>query len=320
MAEHYEIATLDAGNGFFKYELIESLDKRIPDNIRSFSSCTYKLSEWDEIKGNEQSPVIELENKTSYALGAIAESRQGQYNYAAANKTDLTGLYLAGMIPDAGHVEIDRLIVAVPDAGNKKRKEQLEKLVGNSRFVRNGIKQSINVRSVVVVDEALGAYKKAIQDGLFLKPEENNVIITLGVGTANIGAYNPAGNKIAKNSAVNEKLGLCSLAVEVAAAMQTLATVDPTTIMNAIGAGKYITVDGDDFSEVFGDCYDQWLKRIRAQMKVSLTGLRVSQYVFVGGPAPLMQKYVDSQNATYPNRFIIPDHSDIYAAIGMAHC
>jgi hypothetical protein len=320
MAKHYEVATLDAGNGRFKFELIESLEKKTNSNIRSFSSCSYQLQEWDEINGTDESPVIRFEDNTAHVLGAIAESRQGQYNYATTNKTDLTGLFLASIISDPGHVEIERLIVAVPDAGNKQRRDQLDKLVGKSQFIRNGIKQSVNVRSVVAIDETLGAYKKAIKEGLFMQPNENNVVITYGVGTSNFGTYDPAGNKIVKHSAVNDTLGLYDLAVAIAAAQRSLATIDPTTIMNALGKEKLITIDGDDFSGVFEQCHGQWLKRIRAQMKISLSGIRVSQYLFVGGPAPLLSGYVKSQNITYPNRFIIPDRPDIYAAEGMALC
>lgn len=319
----YDIGTLDAGNGRCKYELIKSIEHRGIGRIGSFSSCAYQLKEWDRIDGNQESPVVTIGNdgKTeTYALGRIAESRQGQYNYAAANKTDMTGLYLAAIISDLDHVEIDRLIIAVPDAGNKTRQDQLNKLVGVSRFNRNGVKHSINIRSVVPVDETLGAYKKAVHDRTIVNPDQNNVVITLGVGTANIGSYDVGGNKITKHSNVNETLGLYNLAVDIATALRSLATIDPTTIMDAIGQGQFRTADGDDFSSVFPHCHEQWLKRIRAQLKVSLTGLRVSQYLIVGGPAPLLESYKKAQNEIYPNRFIIPENSDVYAALGMAYC
>jgi Actin like proteins N terminal domain len=306
---------LDVGNGTTLYESTDLKTNKCESGL--IESCRILAEAWDdEIVGTKESPVVITDDGT-YILGSLAAARLGQYNYAG-DKLEQIKYFLYGVLPGTGHQEIESLLVAVPNASLPRSQQLVKDLIGKHQFVKNGEKMSANIRNARAVDESLGAYKKAIADKLFEFPDENNAVITGGVGTFSLNLYDPKGNKIAIRSKIINQ-GFYTLGVAIASAMK--ADIHPTAIMDAIAEDKRVTADGDDFSTVFDRCHEIWIEKLAAEMRFLWSGIRISQFLLVGGPVPTLQGYIDRKNAVLKcQRWVIPNDPQQYALQGMRYC
>jgi Actin like proteins N terminal domain len=301
---------IDIGNINVKSQL---LDGKIHP-VKISPSCSYLLQSHERTpRGSNHSPLVTFDNQ-SWVLGRLAEDRQGLYNFTSPDKVLQTQQFLYGEIEKS--IDIDRLLVSVPDATQKDHITHLNQLKGNHSFTRNGQTLEVSIESIQLVDETLGAYLSCLNQNLFTFPALVNVVLTIGGGTVNITAYDGAGNVV--GNWVSDK-GLYVLASRIGEAVKQglLKSPPPASIMDAMGQGKFITQSGVNFEQVFQSQRDRWIEDIRSVIGGVCQQLPVSQFAIVGGAAPLFTDY-----ATHPDRasrFIIPPNPHTIAIEGLQY-
>jgi hypothetical protein len=263
---------LDFGNAFLKSASTgdETIDIK--------PSCLYYLSNADirnRTKGNEASPLILTPDDRQFLLGDTAVSFGGANNWSLDSKLSVVreGLYAATPISQA----IDLLMVCVPDASID---TDLSPLLGHHSYRYNDRQIQIDVRSIEIVDESLGAFKAA-QSNLFNYPDENNVVITCGGGTVNLVVYNGSGNII--HRAVSKDLGMAALAKSIATELKAqfnLATTPKVSqIMAGIASGVYqLRPHNLDYSQLFEAARGDWKGQFKQFVNDNLSDLPVRSF------------------------------------------
>jgi Actin like proteins N terminal domain len=253
-----------------------------------------------QIKGTEESPlvsVVEGTQKITYIVGVKAQRQGGQSNLHELDKmVQFKYLFLASL-PAHPTLEINELLVAVPDSRFTPHQLALKELIGTHQYVRNGKQQLVKIRSVRLIDEVRGAFAFAVDQKLFGLPHELNAVWSCGGG--DFCASLLLDGEIVEGSKIVLKKGTLELANAIAATKksQVQTNLDPIEIMDAIESGSYQTVVGGDFSDVFRPCLYKWIKDITGEIglawKKQLPLIR--QTLIVGGSTPLFYDYRESR-------------------------
>jgi hypothetical protein len=296
---------LDFGNAFLKST---STDNPFID-IKP--SCIYYLTRADirnKVQGNDDSPLIHLPDGRVYLLGDAAAAFNGANNYSLDSKLSVTREGLYASCSTSG--TIDRLIVCVPDSSID---IDLTPLLGHHSYLSNGSSVYLQVSSIAVVDESLGAFKAA-QSNLFNYPDENNVVVTCGGGTVNLVVYNGGGNII--HRAVSKELGMASLAKSIATELKSVYNLSTTPklsqIMANIAAGVFnLRPHQLDYTAMFEVAKSDWKQQFRRFINENLSDVDYCEFVVVGGGAELLRS-----DSLTPGIFI-PINAQTYAIEGM---
>lgn len=296
---------LDFGNAFLKSTSTDS------PFIDIKPSCIYYLTRADirnKVQGNDDSPLIQLPDGRVYLLGDAAAAFNGANNYSLDSKLSVTleGLYASHSISGT----IDRLIVCVPDSSID---IDLTPLIGHHSYLYNGSSVYLQISSIEVVDESLGAFKSA-QSNLFNYPDENNVVVTCGGGTANLVVYNGGGNII--HRAVSKELGMASLAKSIATELKSVYNLSTTPkisqIMANIAAGVFnLRPHQLDYTAMFEVAKGEWKQQFRRFINENLADVDYCEFVVVGGGAELLRS-----DSLTPGIFI-PTNAQTHAIEGM---
>jgi hypothetical protein len=299
------ISKLDFGNAFLKFASTST------DTIDIKPSCIYYLTRADirnKVQGDDVTPLIQLPDGKVYLLGAAAAGFNGANNYSLDSKLSVTreGLYAS----HSSSQVIDRLIVCVPDSSIDC---DLSDLLGLHSYQWNDRDVQLDVRSIEVVDESLGAFKSA-QSNLFNYPSENNVVVTCGGGTANLVVYNGGGNII--HRAVSKELGMAPLAKSIATELKAIHNLPSTPkisqIMANIACGVFnLRPYQLDYTAIFEVAKGEWKQQFRRFINENLADVEYCEFVVVGGGAELLRS-----DSLSPGIFI-PTNSQTYAIEGL---
>jgi hypothetical protein len=298
---------LDFGNAFLKSASSgdESIDIK--------PSCIYYLSNADiknKTKGREDSPLVKLSDDRQFLLGETAMSFNGANNWSLDSKLSVIreGLYASTPVSQT----INRLLACVPDASID---IDLSNLLGHHSYHYNDRQIQIDVRSIEIVDESLGAFKSETSN-LFNYPDENNVVITCGGGTVNLVVYNGGGNII--HRAVSKDLGMASLAKSIATELKAQFNL-PTTpkvsqIMAGIASGVYnLRPHSLDYTQLFEAARGDWKGQFKQFVNDNLSDVDYCEFVVVGGGAELLKS-----DSITPG-IHIPSNSQTYAIEGLMY-
>jgi hypothetical protein len=306
---------LDFGNAFLKSASTGD------DTIDIKPSCLYYLTNSDirnKTKGNESSPLIRTSDDSpqgtlrerQFLLGDTAVSFGGANNWSLDSKLSVIreGLYAATPISQA----IERLMVCVPDASID---IDLSNLVGLHSYQFNGSDVQLDIHSIEIVDESLGAFKSATSN-LFNYPDENNVVITCGGGTVNLVVYNGSGNII--HRAVSKDLGMAALAKSIATELKAQFNLSTTPkvsqIMAGIASGVYqLRPHQLEYSELFEAARSNWKGQFKQFVNDNLSDVDYCEFVVVGGGAELLKS-----DSIIPG-IHIPTNSQTYAIEGLMY-
>jgi hypothetical protein len=298
---------LDFGNAFLKSATTGD------DTIDIKPSCIYDLSRADvrnKVQGTANSPLIQLPDGRVYLLGEAAIPFNGANNYSLDSKLSVTREGLYASCPTSGTIE--RLIVCVPDSSID---IDLTPLLGHHAYLYNGSSVYLQISSIEVVDESLGAFKSA-HSNLFNYPDENNVVITCGGGTVNLVVYNGSGNII--HRAVDKGLGMAALAKSIAKELKAQFNL-PTTpkvspIMAGIASGVYnLRPHNLDYSQLFEAARSDWKGQFKQFVNDNLSDVDYCEFVVVGGGAQLLKS-----DSITPG-IHIPTNSQTYAIEGLMY-
>jgi hypothetical protein len=298
---------LDFGNAFLKSASTGD------DKIDIKPSCIYYLKQTDinnKVKGTANSPLIETSTGLQFLLGDAAVSFGGGNNWSLDCKLSVIreGIYASCPVSQT----IDKLLVCVPDASAN---IDIGGLVGNHSYRFDGSPVSIDIQSIGIVDESLGAFKSA-QSNLFNYPDENNVVITCGGGTVNLVVYNGSGNII--HRAVSKDLGMAALAKSIATELKAqfnLATTPKLSqIMAGIANGAYqLRPHNLDYSQLFEAARSDWKGHFKQFVNDNLSDVDYCEFVVVGGGAQLLRS-----DSITPG-IHIPTNSQTYAIEGLMY-
>jgi hypothetical protein len=306
---------LDFGNAFLKSANTGD------DEIDIKPSCLYYLTNSDirnKTRGNESSPLIRTPDDRQFLLGDTAVSFGGANNWSLDSKLSVIreGLYAATPTSQA----IDLLMVCVPDASilqgrGSANDVDLSNLLGHHSYHYNDRQIQIDIQSIEIVDESLGAFKSA-QSNLFNYPDENNVVITCGGGTVNLVVYNGSGNII--HRAVSKDLGMAALAKSIATELKAqfnLATTPKVSqIMAGIANGAYqLRPHNLNYSSLFEAARGDWKGQFKQFVNDNLSDVDYCEFVVVGGGAELLKS-----DSITPG-IHIPTNSQTYAIEGLMY-
>jgi hypothetical protein len=298
---------LDFGNAFLKAASSDD------DTIDIKPSCIYDLSHSDirnKVQGTATSPLIQLPDGRAYLLGDAAIPFNGANNYSLDSKLSVTREGLYASCPTSGTIE--RLIVCVPDSSID---IDLTSLLGHHTYLYNGSSVYLQISSIEITDESLGAFKSA-QHNLFNYPDENNVVITCGGGTVNLVVYNGSGNII--HRAVSKELGMAALAKSIATELKSqfsLATTPKISqIMAGIASGVYqLRPHNLDYFQLFEAARSDWKSQFKQFVNDNLSDVDYCEFVVVGGGAELLKS-----DSIAPG-IHIPTNSQTYAIEGLLY-
>ncbi|MGB3612638.1 MAG: hypothetical protein WBA10_02505, partial [Elainellaceae cyanobacterium] len=169
---------LDAGN----YDLKFFDGVNHPKAIRS---VRYQLPQGrDPVSYSDASPLVELPDGTRYHMGAQAYKYRRQQQTVIENKIELARLHLYTCLEPFNGLSGEfplHLHLSTPEPS--KHREALEgQLLGLHEFTRNSIDFRVNVESVNVEREGMGAYWYAKSQGNI--PDKGyTIVIDIGGGT-----------------------------------------------------------------------------------------------------------------------------------------
>jgi Actin like proteins N terminal domain len=286
---YLEIYSTDIGNRFIKTDDLNGRVAKRPAHIKFIDNDT-------QVVGTEESPivtVIEGINKIIYVVGKKAQRQGGQSNLHAQDKMTQFKYFLLATLPSHPLLEINKLLIAVPDSRFKEHQAALQEIIGTHQYVRNGKQQVVKIRNIQLVDEAKGAYFYGVNQGLFGLPHELNAVWSAGGG--DFCASLLLDGEIVEGSRLVIKKGTLALANAIASKKkaQLSTNLDPIEIMDSIENGTYTTYKGGDFSDIFQKCLSEWIKEITGEIGINWKEYlpNIRQILIVGGSAQLFHTY-----------------------------
>ena len=157
------------------------------------------------LKTSPSSPLISLDGRR-YHVGPKATEYSKYRAVDSSDKPDVAEVFFAATMPLIDCDEIDLVILHHSYAQVEQALK--ERLTGLFSFTRNGKVHAVNIRSVAVIDEAIGAWH------LLKRPKGLTLGIDIGAGTYLIRVWNREGEVIAGETA--DKDGVYRLAVALA--------------------------------------------------------------------------------------------------------
>lgn len=280
---------LDAGN----YDLKFFDGHGHPKAIRS---VRYQLPQGrDSVSYSNASPLIELADGSRYHFGAQAYKYRRQQQTVIENKIELAKLHLyACLEPISGDVaEFPlHLIVSTPEPGKYEDALQ-EQLLGLHEFMRNDIEFRVNVESVEVEREGMGAYYYAQSQG-HIPNGGYTIVIDIGGGTWLTRLVDAEGEVIDEN--VMNRGGAYELAVSISFDRRLTdalgTTVDPGLIMDGFRVGHVYADTGLSWESWLDEHLDPWFKGIFQTVKAQYTPYmaRVTKFLVTGGGSHLISE------------------------------
>lgn len=294
--------------------------------IKTLPSWHKDLEEWDHPLPDKNSVIIHYlqgDNtsflKQSWAVGHLAQDLGGSPTFESekaflAPKLALAMIEGGDSIP---HVVVERLVCALPNELQTEKVEAIIKgLQGNHKIKRNGEAMVVDIQSVEVQPETLGAFKWVLSQKLFQYARVNGVL-DLG-GKTGIGQLYAKNGTLIRESRmiVGGTYQLAQLVAQHPKLIRLDTTPNLSLIMDAIAdeSLKYGTT-GISFGDKFPQYVSQWLEDIRNKLKIGWAKWlpELGEVVIVGGSAALAKPIVE-QTA---GRFKIVTQPQFCGVMGM---
>ncbi len=294
--------------------------------IKTMPSWYRDLEEWDSLLPDNNSVVIHYlqgDNhdlvKHAWVVGNMAQDLGGSPTFES-EKAFLAAKLALAMIEggeSVPHVVVERLVCALPNELQTEKVEAIVKaLAGGHKIKRNGEGMKIDIMSVEVQPETLGAYKWVLSQKLFQYARING-ILDLG-GKTGIGQlYTKNGTLIRESRII---VGGTYQLAQLVAQHPKLIRLDTSPrlslIMDAI-ADESLTygTTGVSFADKFPQYVLQWLEEIRNKLKIGWVKWlpELGEVVMVGGSAALAKPLVE-QTA---GRFKVATQPQFCSVMGM---
>ena len=261
---------------------------------RAIRSVQYRLPRGvNALKPLKNSPIVELEDGTRYHFGHQAFKYAAQEQTITQDKALLAKLHFyAALETTQGDL---RLLIShhSPDYYAPSLKKSL---LGKHAFKRNGILHQVNVVSVEVIPEGLGAYWSAQQAEL--TPDSGyTIVIDLGGSSWLYRVIDSEGDIIAQD--VGDRFGSYHLAKQIAAdeRLKTplrrfgITSPDPGTILDGFTRGHTYAETGITWIEWLPEYLDPWFKTILGTVQTACTAHlpMTRRFIVAGGAAHLVE-------------------------------
>lgn len=302
---HHRILALDAGN----YDLKYWSGQRNPKAIRSMR---YQLPTGrNPVRYNDTSPLIELPDGKRYHFGMQAYKYRRQQQTVVENKIELSRLHLYACIESAPpdpdgtcRLSLDlHLSTPDPDRHTTLIRNQL---LGPHEFIRNDIPYELNVETITIEREGLGAYRCAQRQGI-ISPNGYTIVIDLGGGTWLSRLIDSDSEVIDEN--VMDRGGSYDLAASISfdhRLTDALGTsADPGLIMDGFRMGHTYADSGHHWRDWLDEYLDPWYKNIFRTVKSQYTPFmpHVTKFLVTGGSSHL----IADRFAGFPLFTVMPD-------------
>lgn len=283
------ILALDAGN----YDLKFYDGNGHPKAIRS---VRYQVPGGrDAVSYSEASPLIELPDGRRYHFGAQAYKYRRQQQTVIENKVELARLHLYACLEPIDDVVAEfplHLYISTPDP-NRNAAEIEEQLLGIHEFRRNGLDFRVQVESVQVEREGMGAYYYAQKQGLI--PDTGyTIVIDIGGGTWLTRLVDADGEVIDEN--ILDRGGTYELATAISFDHRITdflgTSADPCIVMDGFRIGHDYADTGLSWASWLDEYLDPWFKGIFQTVKAQYTPFmpRVTRFLVTGGGSHLISE------------------------------
>ncbi|MGK7887751.1 MAG: ParM/StbA family protein [Leptolyngbyaceae cyanobacterium] len=280
---------LDAGN----YDLKFYDGKGHPKAIRS---VRYQLPQGrNAVSYSDASPLIKLPDGSRYHFGAQAYKYRRQQQTVIENKVELARLHLYACLDPINESLSEfplNLLVSTPEP-NKHSGALREQLLGVHEFIRNDVEFRVDVKSVEVSREGMGAYYYAQSQGQ-IPHTGYTIVIDIGGGTWLTRLVDADGEVIAEN--VMNRGGSYELAVSISFDRRLTdilgTTIDPGIVMDGFRVGHVYADTGLSWASWLDEHLDSWFKGIFQTVKAQYTPYmhRVTQFLVTGGGSHLISE------------------------------
>jgi hypothetical protein len=242
---------------------------------------------------SEASPLIELPDGRRYHFGAQAYKYRRQQQTVIENKVELAKLHLyACLEPLAGDVAdySVNLYVSTPDPARNGEDIQAQ-LLGVHEFVRNDLAFRINVTSVEVAREGMGAYNYAKTQGA-IPAQGYTIVVDIGGGTWLTRLVDADGEVIDEN--IMDRGGTYELATAISFDHRLTdplgSSADPCIVMDGFRCDHAYADTGLAWDEWLDEYLDPWFKGIFQTIKAQYTPYmpRVTRFLVTGGGSHLI--------------------------------
>jgi len=285
---------LDAGN----YDLKFFDGVNHPKAIRS---VRYQLPQGrDPVSYSDASPLIELPDGTRYHVGSQAYKYRRQQQTVIENKIELARLHLYACLEPLNGLSSEfplHLHLSTPEP-SKHGKALESQLLGLHEFTRNGIEFRVNVESVNIEREGMGAYWHAKSQGCI--PDQGyTIVIDIGGGTWLTRLVDGEGEVIDEN--VMNRGGAYELAVSISFDHRLTdvlgTTADPGLVMDGFRSAHTYADTGLSWGPWLDEHLDPWFKGIFQTVKAQYTPYmaRVTQFLVTGGGSHLISKRLEGR-------------------------
>ncbi|MEP0911779.1 hypothetical protein NDI45_12735 [Leptolyngbya sp. GB1-A1] len=280
---------------------------------RSIRSVQYRLPKGvNALKSLKNSPIVDLEDGTRYHIGQQAFKYASQQQTVTTDKAQLARLHFYSAIETTeGDI---RLIVShhSPEVYTHILKTTL---AGKHSFKRNGIQHQVNVVSVEVVPEGIGAYWAAQAAGL--NPDSGySIVLDLGGSSWLYRVVDQDGDIIAGD--VGDRFGSYHLAMQIAADSRLktplrrygITSPDVGAILDGFTRGHCYQETGITWADWLPEYLDPWFKQILGTVQTACTAHLPStrRFIVAGGAAHLVetklrgvQQFVVMPNPAFSN-------------------
>jgi hypothetical protein len=283
------VLALDAGN----YDLKFFTGNGHPKAIRS---VRYQLPQGrDAVSYSEASPLIELPDGRRYHFGAQAYKYRRQQQTVIENKVELARLHLYACLEPLtnglSEYPLD-LLISTPDP-IRNGEDLEEQLQGQHQFTRNGIDFEINVQSVQVEREGMGAYHYAKSQGM-IPSNGYTIVIDIGGGTWLTRLVDGDGEVIDEN--IMDRGGTYELATAISFDRRLTdhlgSSADPCIVMDGFRVDHAYADTGLVWQDWLDEYLDPWFKGIFQTVKAQYTPYmpRVTRFLVTGGGSHLISE------------------------------
>ena len=278
---------LDAGNYDLKF-----FDGH--GHPRAIRSVRYQLPQGrNAVSYSDASPLIKLPDGSRYHFGSQAYKYRRQQQTVIENKIELARLHLYACLDPINDSLCEfplHLLVSTPEP-NKHADAIREQLLGHHHFMRNDVEFKVNVQSVDVSREGMGAYYYAQSQGQ-IPHTGYTIVIDIGGGTWLTRLVDADGEVIDEN--VMNRGGSYELAVSISFDRRltdaTGTTVDPGIVMDGFRVGHVYADTGLSWASWLDEHLDPWFKGIFQTVKAQYTPYmaRVTKFLVTGGGSHLI--------------------------------
>lgn len=295
------------------------------NRLHAVPSIVQFLSEFDEVHADPHSLICEYLDGNPHLLGKrwvigkAAQDLAGQATFEG-EKAELAPYLVLPMIQPVeqqSSIVIERLVCCLPNHRQQEKAETIQTaLIGLHQYRRNGELLTVQVRSVVVEPETLGAYRYCLSQRLFQYARPNG-ILDLGGKTGIAQIYTANGSSPADGRVIVPGSFDLALRCTKHPELQRLDfSPNLTLIMDAIATGTYLYgTTGISFADQFPQYREAWIADIRNKLKIGWAKWLpdLGEVVIVGGSASLAESLIEATKG----RFKRCDRAPFANVIGM---